>query len=276
MVAYLVFGSTSTPLTSPIAQAASLSSSAAGLRMRMLIQVASPQLASPVIANASAIVDLRDKAMSMGFVMNLGSDPQAIQTLGSSTLRMQMILDGSALYMKLPQAEANALPALGGKTWLKLDTSSLKGVPGLSSLGSDPTLENPTHMLQVLESEASNVVNEGKQSIDGFETTHYRAYLNLSQIGAHLTPSQQAQVQQAISAFEQVTKSQDIPVDVWIDPYGLLRRMVMAVDLSLPNGGSAQETVTADLSDYGAQPRPVLPPGDQVQDLASLIHISNG
>ena len=63
-------------------------------------------------------------------------------------------------------------------------------------------------------------------------------------------------------------------MDVWIDAYGYVRRMVMTVDLSLSKGASMQETVTADFSDYGPQRPPVLPPADQVQDLASLIHVA--
>jgi len=239
----------------------------------MVIELTSPQLASPVTANASGVVDLRDRAASMGFAMDLGSDPQVIQVLGSSTLRMQMVLDGGTLYLKLPAAATGALP-LAGKQWLKLDVSKLKGVPGLSSLGGDPTFQDPSHVLQVLESEASNVVNEGKQRVDGFETTDYRAYLDLSHVASNVSGPQQAAAQQAISALEQATKSQDIPVDVWIDPYGFVRRMVMTVDLSLPNGASMQEAVTADFSDYGPQRPPALPPADQVQDLASLIHVA--
>lgn len=272
-VVFLFFGSTGSQLSSPIAQAASLSSNAGGFRMRMTMEMTSPQLPSPITADASGVVDVRDRAASMAFAMNFGSDPRVIQVLGSSTVRVQMVLDGGAFYMKLPAAATAALP-LSGKQWLKLDFTKLKGFPGLSSLSGAPTLQDPSHMLQVLESESSNVVNEGKQYVDSFETTHYRAYLDLSHLASNISASQQSAAQQAISAFEQATKSQDIPVDVWIDSYGFVRRMVMSIDLSLPNGASMQEAVTADFSDYGPQRRPALPPADQVQDLGSLIHVA--
>jgi hypothetical protein len=272
-VVFLFFGSTGSQLTSPIAQAASLSSNAGGFRMRMAIEMTSPQLPSPVTADASGVVDVRDRAASMSFAMNLGSDPQAVQVLGSDTLRMQMVLDGSTFYVKLPAAATAALP-VSGKQWLKLDFTKLKGFLGPSSLGGDPTLQDPSHVLQVLESESSNVVNEGKQRVDGFDTTHYRAYLDLSHLASNISPSQQSAAQDAISAFERATKSQNIPVDVWIDPYGFVRRMVMSMDLSLPNGGSMQEAITADFSDYGPQRRPAVPPADQVQNLGSLIHVA--
>lgn len=269
---FVLFGSTSTQLTGPIAQAAAFSSSAAGYRIRMSLQMSSPQLATPVTESAQGVVDLRDRAADMSLAIDLGADPQAIQLLGGSTMRMQMITDGAVLYFKFPPALTASLP-MAGKQWLKFDVGKLKGLPGLSSLGNSPTMQDPTHMLQTLESESSNTVNEGKQYLDGYETTHYRAYLNLGQLAGNLSSSQQAAAHQAISTLEQATKSQQLPVDVWVDPVGFVRRMVMTVDLALPNGGSMQETVTADLSDYGAHPRPALPPPDQVEDIGALVHI---
>ena len=121
---------------------ASLSSNAGGFKMRMAIELTSPQLPTPLTANASGVVDVRDRAASMGFAMNLGSDPQVIQVIGSGTLRMQMVLEGGTFYLKLPPTAAGALP-LAGKQWLKLDVSKLKGLPGLSSLGGDPTFRTP-------------------------------------------------------------------------------------------------------------------------------------
>jgi hypothetical protein len=271
-LAFVVFGSTSSQLTDPIAQAAAFSSNTPGYRIRMSMEIASSQLASPITASGNGIVDLRDHAASMSLALNLGSDPQAIQVLGSNTMQMRMIIDGAVLYFKLPAAVTASLP-VSGKQWLKLDVAKFKSLPGLSSLGRSPTMQDPSHMLQALESTSSNTLNEGKQYIDGSLTTHYRAYLNLRQLASNLTASQQAAAQQAISMLEQATKSQDLPVDVWVDPYGFVRRMVMKIDLALPNGGSAQETISADLSDYGPQRRPAAPPSDQVQDIGSLIHI---
>lgn len=238
----------------------------------MSMEMTSPELASPVTASGNGIVDLRDRSTSMSLAINLGSDPRAIQVLGSSTMRMQMITDGAVLYFKLPAAVTAALP-MSAKQWLKLDVTKLKGFPGLSSLGSSPTMQDPSHMLQSLEAESSNVLTEGKQYLDGSETTHYRAYLDLGQLAGHLSPAQQAAAQQAISILEQATKSQGLPVDVWVDPAGFVRRVAMTIDLSLPNNASMQETLTADLSDYGPQPRPAAPPPDQVQDIGALIHV---
>ena len=272
VLAFVLFGSTSSQLTDPIAQAAAFSSSASGYRIRMAIEMTSPELPSPLTLSGTGIVDVRDRSTAMSLAIDLGSDPRAIQVLGSSTLRMQMITNGGVLYLKLPSAVTASFP-VSGKRWLKLDVGKLKSFPGFSSLGTSPSMQDPSHMLQTLESESSNTVNEGKQYVDGSDTTHYRAYLNLGQLAGDLSQSQQAAAQHAISILEQATKSQELPVDVWVDAHGFVRRMVMTIDLAVPNGGSMQEAVTADLSDYGPQPRPAAPPSDQVQDIGGLLHI---
>jgi hypothetical protein len=49
----------------------------------------------------------------------------------------------------------------------------------------------------------------------------------------------------------------------------------MSLSLHAGGGVALQETVTADIGDYGPQPRPTPPSADQVQDLSSLIHLGS-
>ena len=279
--AFLLFGSSGSQLqspgspnrpSSPIARAASFSSAASGFRMRMSMEIGSSALPTPVTADATAVVDMHDRAAAMSFVLNFGSDPQVVQELGSDTMPMQMVLDGGEFYFKFPSALMAQLPT-AGKQWLRLDLGKLTGVPGLSSLGSNPAMEDPSQMLRVLESESTNVIDAGKQAVDGVETTHYRAYLDIDRVPPGLSPSQQAAVQQAISAFEQAAKSEVIPVDVWIDSAGYVRRETMALNLTVSTGASMDETMSADFSDYGPQPRPAVPPASEVEDVSSLSHL---
>jgi hypothetical protein len=60
------------------------------------MQVSSSAMTTPITAVGSGIFDVRDRAGSMSLAMDLGNSPQAIQALGSSTLRMEEILDGTA------------------------------------------------------------------------------------------------------------------------------------------------------------------------------------
>ena len=268
-LAFLLLGSTGSQLTGPIAQAATLSSSTPGYRMHMSIDLTSSGLPAPITGSANGVVDLHDDAASMSLVMNLGDEPQVIQQLGSSTLRMDMIADGPDLYVKLPSALMSELPT-AGKQWIEANLSKLAHVPGVSSLGSNPTTSDPSHILQYLESASDSVLNFGPARVDGVETTHYRAYLSLTHLADRVPSADQAAAQQAISALQQADPTGDIPVDVWIDAHHLVRRVDMTMDLNLPGGQTTDESMTMDMTDYGPQARPAPPSAEQVINLNSL------
>ena len=245
---FFLLGSKGTHLNSdPVAQAATLSSSVAGYRMRMSLEMTSSEL-SPITATGKGVVDLRDHATSLSLAMNLGDEPQVVQALGSSTLHMDMVTDGAVVYVKLPSALTSAMAA-GGKPWVKIDLTKLAGIPGLSSLGSNPTTSDPSDVLQALRSVSDSVVAEGGQRVDGVETTHYRADLSLEHLVGAVPSADRAAVQQALSTLEQATGTDKIPVDVWVDSQHLVRRFEMSMDVSAPTGPAMTETVKVDLGD---------------------------
>jgi hypothetical protein len=271
----VLFGSSNSQVTDPIAQAATLSSSTPGYRMNVGLTMSSPMLRAPIVASGNATVDLRDRAATMSFAIDLSQIPQAVQELGSTTMRMDMIVDGGVMYMQFPQALSNVIPSLGGKRWIKLDVAKVTGLPGLSSLGNNPTMSDPSHMLQYLRAASDGVTNEGHQQVDGVETTHYRATLSLDRLAAHVPSGEQAGIQRALSQLQQSTSLHEFPIDVWVDARHHVRRLVMSLSLHAGGGVALQETVTADIGDYGPQPRPMPPSADQVQDLSSLIHLGS-
>src|SRR3984885_10513778 len=122
--------------------------------------------------------------------------------------------------MKLPQAIVNQLPSLGGKPWVEVNVAK---AADLSSLG-DSLTSDPSQTLQELRAGAYNITNEGQQQVDGVQTTHYQAEINLDRLVPGL-PS---------SLAKQLTQDQDVPVDVWIDAPNPVRRGVP----TLTPGGS--------------------------------------
>jgi hypothetical protein len=175
--------------------------------------------------------------------------------------------------MKFPAAIINALPTFGGKQWVEVNIAKLAGLPGLSSLGRSPTMNDPSQMLQYLRAESDNVTNEGPQLVDGVQMTHYRVALDPGRIAANVPAAERAVVQRALTQLTQSTGVHQLPVDVWIDAHHFVRRMAMALSVSTGTAGTIRETITAELGDYGPQPRPTPPPSNQVQDLSSLIHV---
>jgi hypothetical protein len=265
-----VFGSATSKIVDPVAKAATLSSSAPGYRMRMSIEIASSALPTPVTGVGNGSFDVRDRAGSVSLTMNLGSDPRVIQALGSSTLRIDEILNGTKVYVKLPEAVAGTLRMLG-KQWIEVDLAKIAGVPGLSSLSSDPASGDPSQMLQYLRAVSDSIVAEGRARVGGLETTHYRAELSLDRVPDALPSADRAAAQQALSTVERMMQVHEIPVDVWVDAHHMVRRIQMTLDASVPNGQTMRESIVMDISHYGPQPRPTPPPADEVQDVSRLM-----
>lgn len=250
----------------PIAQAATTSARAPGYRMEMALTITSPQLPAPISTSGSAVVDVPDKAVSMSLDMNMSQLPEAAQVLGSSTVRIRAVLDGGVVYVQFPPAITNRLPSLGDKSWVKVHVANAASLPGLSSLGAGPTASDPSQALRELTAGASSVTNEGQQWVDGVQTTHYRAQLNLDRLLPKMPAADRALLQRLVQS--------QIPIDVWVDAHHLIRRMTMFLSLGLGTGPSLQETMTANFSDYGPQPRPSPPPADQVADASALAGLS--
>ena len=265
-LAFLLLGSGGTQLGGPVAQAATLSTSTPGYRVHMWMQTTSSALDAPVTATGSGVVDLRDHAIAMSLAMDLGDEPQVVQELGSSTMRLDMVLRGATAYVKLPSSLASALGA--SRPWVELDLGKLSGIPGLSSLTDGPGTSDPTQALQMLRSSSGSDVNLGQQRVDGVETTHYRLEMSIDRLTDNLPASERGAVQKALSELS--VSGGVFPIDVWVDADHLIRRVVMSIDLSLPTGANFQETVIGDYSDYGPQSPPATPPANAVVDLTNL------
>ncbi len=257
VAAFLLLGNSG---ADPIAQAATVSASSPGYHMTLRLLIGSSQASPPITATGSAVVDPPDHAASMSLTMDLSQIPLFSEATGASTMQMAMVLIGRDYYLKLPRVIVDQTPSLGGKPWVEVDVSK---ADTLSSLG-DSLTSDPSQTLQELQAGADQITDEGQQEVDGVQTTHYHAAMNLSRLVPGL-PS---------SLSKQLTGDQDVPVDVWIDAHHLVRRVVISLTVAQSGGSSLQETATADFSDYGPQRRPSPPPASQVTDGNSLAGLS--
>jgi hypothetical protein len=73
--------------------------------------------------------------------------------------------------------------------------------------------------------------------------------------------------------MQRLLQAGSIPIDVWIDAHHLVRRLVMALNISFPGGRSLHESATADFTNYGPQPLPAIPAANQVHDLSQSIRL---
>lgn len=259
----------------PVARAAALSTNASGYRVGLSMRITAPGLPTAITGTGAGSFDVPDHTGSLTLAIALGNSPQVVQALGSSTLRIQELIDGDTLYLKLPAGITSKLPSLDARPWLKLDltnAASTAGSSGLSSLLGNPGSSNPSQLLQYLRgASGGSMTNLGGQVVGGIQTTHYRGEIDLDRVAASLPPASRASARQAITALEQATHLHQIPVDVWVDNQHLVRRMRVSFSETLPTGPALGTEITVDFLQYGPQAPPSLPPASQVSDASGLL-----
>jgi len=199
----------------PVAKAASISTTIPGFQMRFEVRFGSPQLPTALTATGIGSFDARDRAGSVVFVMNAGNDPQLKNALGGSTLRLDELVDGTTIYVKLPPAIAIKLP--GGRPWMKVDLAKASGIRGFSSLANNPVSSDPSQFLSYLRATSGHVSKQGTEVVNGIQTTHYHATINLDRVPDALPSGSRKGAKQAVSSIEQLTGLKQLPVDAWID-----------------------------------------------------------
>jgi hypothetical protein len=179
---------------------------------------------------------------------------------GGPAVSLDEIIVGNGVYVQLP---AQVQGRFGGKQWLGVSTGALSSG---NSLGADPS-----QALALLESHSTSVAKVGSERIDGVDTTHYQAQLDLTKAAAGASPEASRLLQLAAQAMGTTT----IPVDVWIDSAGKARRIVETVTLTKPPASQANQPgaaqsypvsihITLNFSDYGVPVVVTAPPASQV------------
>jgi hypothetical protein len=252
----------------PVAKAASISTTSPGFQMRFALRFGSPQLPTALTATGTGSINARERTGSVVFVMNAGNDPDLKKALGGSTLRLQELVNGTTVYVKLPPALASKLP--GGRPWMKVDLAKASGIPGFSSLANNPVSSDPSQFLSYLRAASGNVSKQGSEVVNGIQTTHYHATISLDKVPDALPPASRKGAKQAVSSIEQLTGLRQLPVDAWIDGNNLIRRMRLNFAESLAPSVKLNIAMTMDFVKYGPQPTPTFPSADQVNDASSL------
>lgn len=251
----------------PVARAAEVSSQQSGAHIAMTMQFSAPGLpgGSSYAITANGWFD--EKAHSGEMSMDLSQLP-GISALpgGSGNGQVQVVFLYPTIYMNMPFL-AGRLPE--GKTWMKLDLSKAMQAAGVNASSfSSIDQSDPTQFLQYLRASSGAVVKLGSEKVDGVASTHYDATLQLSRILEHLPSGQQAMIK---GALEKLGTAGAIPVEVWVDAQGRVRRMQMSLSgLGVAAGAGASMAITVDFTSYGPGPTIVPPPASEVFDASSL------
>lgn len=217
--------------------------------------------AQDITINAEGAVDFESQAASM--TMDLGA-------LGaqSGMGKIEMLTEGTTVYMKFPNAQQLGIPT----AWVKMDLEAMTGLQGMESL-SQINNNDPSKQMEMLRGVSDDIEEVGTEDVRGTETTHYTATIDVDKALEELPEDAQASFKKQYETMGLDT----LPVEIWLDGDGLLRRQKVSVDLSNVEGaaavgGQAPTAMVMDMEfyDFGAEVNVEPPPANEVTDFAEL------
>jgi hypothetical protein len=204
-----------------------------------------------------------------------------LPAVGKEDLR---IVDG-VLYFRLPTAPGSAD---AGK-WIK------QSAPADMTSGDGNDAQEMLTLLKNVSS--SEVSQQGGETVHGVTTTHYAATLDLTKIASKAEVSDDDS--EGVSSMMKQTGMSSMPVDVFIDDQGRIRRMTLSMTMSassvspsaassspsssMPSAGglgslgmTGTYTMTMDFFNFGIPVHVIAPPADQTIADHGNSNISEG
>jgi hypothetical protein len=225
----------------PLARAVSATQAASTARMTFTTE--GEVSGQSIKGNGSGIVQFKPPKAQLNLKMSAAGQEISIDE----------VMDGTTMYMKLPKEAMAGVP--GGKSWIKLDLDKASG--GAIS-GAMNATQDPSSQLRLL-SALSDAKEVGKEKIGGDETTHYHGELDYQQVAKSGPQELRKAAELALKVMEDTT----VPVDVWVDGSGRVRRQKLALNTKAVSGSPAQkQTMTIGYSDFGVDASSIKAPSD--------------
>jgi hypothetical protein len=247
-------------------RAADLSSKAVGYKTTMTMQ----EDVDGTTLNATGTGAFNVKAGEGSMVMRMSAEGQSYA--------IRAVFTHGIYYMKFPPSLADQIGS--GTQWFSFNFNEIgkyENLPGLGSLINSESSENqPGQYLDYLKAtRGTSVKSVGQETVQGVQTTHYKASFNLAELPRSVPPAMRADATQLVKAMKQRFHASYSPFDVWIDQAGLVRKFQMSFTEKLL-GHSVAITMTEQYTSYGPQPRPSIPSANQTTDLLSYVRGSSG
>ncbi len=262
-----------------LASAATKSTATPSMKTDLTVTMLSSQLpGGRMEVSATGALDNQNHRMTMRLDLSpLASQLGAAAALGSASDWVgQEVADFSngraVIYLSLPVL-ARVVP--GGKPWIKVDLSAVGKQAGIDLSQFTQLAADPSQMVDWLRTVSGDVTTVGTEQLDGVDTTHYRANVDLSKY-PDLVPADQREAVR--NAIDQLTKSAHLssfPVHVWVGKDGLVRQ-VRAVLTETIQGQTMNVVTTERFHDFGAPVDIRIPSNDQVTDISSLAGAATG
>lgn len=193
-----------------------------------------------------------------------GFDPSAF--FGDGTI--EMVTDGDDVYVNAGFLSA-FLGGGDGKPWVKLSADEGAEVTGDLSGG----MGDATALLDLLRDSGATVTDEGSVDIDGDATRHFHATISAAEALASAPAEDKGKAEAFIQELGVDPATVELPMDVYVDGEGRVRRLEMSFDGATFAGLDGTEALpdgpivfTLDFLELGESVTIDLPPADQVAD----------
>ena len=200
---------------------------------------------------ASFSVDLSSLAKLLGgfFTAVTGASAKDAPNLGDPAgWKIEVVQDGTVGYVRFP-AVSRRLPA--GTSWIRADEKGVE-VDGLELTQLEQSARtDPRELLDVLRAAAGEVETVGTEELRGTETAHYRATVDPAEYEKLVSAASLGESPALARQFVSQAGAGPIPVDVWLDGDGLVRRLSLSSSATKPgiaDAGSA--SLSFELWDY--------------------------
>jgi hypothetical protein len=184
---------------------------------------------------------------------------------------LDMIVDGSEVYLELPATEDD--------DWVRVDLDLLFDTEvGTGGPGGIP-FQDPTDNIRVLGASVVEASEEGTEQVNGEDTTHHRLVIDLVEAADESTDD----ARDAAERLAEQTGLEELEMEVWIgDDDDLIHRIAYVLDLddvrvdetdddavegSVEADPEGRLVVTVDYRDFGTDVDIELPSEDQIIDL---------
>lgn len=170
----------------------------------------------------------------------------------------EALRDGTVVYLNVPLISSFAP---GAKEWIKIDLGSNASLGGFD-LGRFTELVDPSLYLTYLTAASGETEEVGSEDLGETQVRHYSGSVDLERALEEAPASQTSTIKALLDAG-----TSSLPVDVWVDADGLVRRLFFAFAAGDQTGIGS---VSVELSDFGVDVSLDLPSPDEVTDIAEL------
>jgi hypothetical protein len=235
-------------------------------RVALTVTVSGSELARPATLRVDGAVD-NDRRLAR-FTID-ATDLAAALPVHLPVTKVETVVDtsrgGLVAYAKVPLL---AQIVAGGKPWAKVDLGSLARTRGVDLSSLTALAASPGQLLPQLRALSSETTVIGPETVDGSAATHSRLTIDVQRLATLAPAAQRDLAAQALAELVRESGVATVPIDVWADASGLLRRVTLTH--ASPDGDGS---VSIDLRarDYGAAVDVQVPAAAQVTDLTSLI-----